>query len=230
MLSACAFEGKIYAIGGTTEDWENVFYKVVEVYDPLTNSWTKKADMPTGRWGHISCVINGLIYTIDGRSGPTSSKMNEVYDPVLDIWITKAPLQQARTGLAGGVINNRIYAVGGHNGPPIVFLSSCEEYVIDLVNAKSESEVITDKNELFQNYPNPFNPYTIIKYSVPNQSKVTLKVFDLLGCEEASLVNYEQPKGNYEVDFDGSNLTSGIYFYRLQTGDFIKIKKMILQK
>ena len=79
-------------------------------------------------------------------------------------------------------------------------------------------------------YPNPFNPSTTIKYSIPKQSNVTLKVFDVLGSEVATLVNKEQPQGNYEVEFDGSELTSGIYFYRLQAGDFVETKKMILIK
>ena len=83
---------------------------------------------------------------------------------------------------------------------------------------------------LSQNYPNPFNPSTTIKYSLPKQSNVTIKVFDVLGSEVATLVNQEQPQGNYEVGFDGTDLTSGIYFYRLQAGDFIKTKKMILIK
>jgi predicted esterase len=83
---------------------------------------------------------------------------------------------------------------------------------------------------LKQNYPNPFNPNTIIKYSIPKQSNVTLKVYDLLGSEVATLVNKKQPQGNYDVEFDCSDLTSGIYFYRLQSGDYVETKKMILLK
>jgi len=83
---------------------------------------------------------------------------------------------------------------------------------------------------LEQNYPNPFNPSTTIKYSIPKQRDVTLKVYDLLGSEVLTLVNKLQFKGKYEVDFDGSDLTSGIYFYRLQAGDFVETKKMILMK
>lgn len=83
---------------------------------------------------------------------------------------------------------------------------------------------------LRQNYPNPFNPSTKIKYNLPSDEFVTLKVYDFLGREAATLVNEEKSAGIYKVEFDGSKLPSGIYFYRLQAGDFIQTKKMILLK
>jgi len=83
---------------------------------------------------------------------------------------------------------------------------------------------------LEQNYPNPFNPSTTIKYSIPKLSNVLLKIFDILGSEVATLVNKEQSQGNYEVDFDGSALTSGIYIYRLKAGDYFETKKMAIIK
>ena len=84
--------------------------------------------------------------------------------------------------------------------------------------------------KLFQNYPNPFNPTTKINYQVPQTAFVTLKVYDLLGREVATLVNEEKSAGSYEVEFDGSNLSSGIYFYKLQTENYSSVKKMILLK
>ena len=83
---------------------------------------------------------------------------------------------------------------------------------------------------LSQNYPNPFNPGTIINYKVGSKQYVSLKVYDLLGKELATLVNTEQLAGNYEVEFDGSNLSTRVYFYRLQIGNFVDTKKMILLK
>lgn len=92
---------------------------------------------------------------------------------------------------------------------------------------------------LEQNYPNPFNPTTIIKYTIPSQKNpllggdyrgglITIKVFDVLGNEVARLVNEVKSSGNYEVEFNGNDLTSGIYFYRLSANDFSETKKMIL--
>jgi len=82
--------------------------------------------------------------------------------------------------------------------------------------------------QLHQNYPNPFNPSTKINYFVSQSSLVMLKVYDMLGKEISTLVNEEKPIGNYEVYFDGSNLSSGVYFYRMQAGSFIDTKKFVL--
>jgi len=83
---------------------------------------------------------------------------------------------------------------------------------------------------LFQNYPNPFNPTTSIEYRVGSSEYVTLKVYDVLGREVATLVNEEKLPGEYEIEFDGSQLSSGIYFYKLTSGNFIETKKMIYLK
>jgi hypothetical protein len=87
---------------------------------------------------------------------------------------------------------------------------------------------------LEQNYPNPFNPSTIIRYQIPVNSKVSLKVYDLLGNEVAKLVDEDKEAGIYEVEFqsvvDGKQLANGVYFYKLQAGDFAEVRKMILMK
>ncbi|RKY95973.1 MAG: hypothetical protein DRQ13_06375 [Ignavibacteriae bacterium] len=84
--------------------------------------------------------------------------------------------------------------------------------------------------KLEQNYPNPLNPATSIKYAVGNKQIVSIKVYDVLGNEVANLVNEDKPAGNYEIEFNASNLSSGIYFYRLVAGSFIQTKKLILMK
>jgi len=81
---------------------------------------------------------------------------------------------------------------------------------------------------LSNNFPNPFNPSTSISYSVPEIDFVTLKVYDVLGSEIATLINEEKPVGSYEVKFDAAGLPSGIYFYKLQAGSFVETKKMVL--
>jgi len=84
--------------------------------------------------------------------------------------------------------------------------------------------------ELYQNYPNPFNPSTKIKYSLNESSNVSIKVYDVLGNELAVLVNDFKPAGAYEVNFNGENLSSGIYYYTITAGNFTSTKKMMLLK
>jgi photosystem II stability/assembly factor-like uncharacterized protein len=84
--------------------------------------------------------------------------------------------------------------------------------------------------KLSQNYPNPFNPSTTIEYSIPQSAFVTLKVYDVLGREVTSLVNRDQQEGEYEVQLNGSNLASGMYFYRITAGKFVDTKRLILLK
>jgi hypothetical protein len=83
---------------------------------------------------------------------------------------------------------------------------------------------------LSQNYPNPFNPSTKITYTIPSRSDVNIKVFNLLGSEVAELVKGEMEAGNHDVEFNAANLPSGVYFYRMQAGNFIGTKKMLLLK
>ena len=116
-------------------------------------------------------------------------------------------------------------AVGYFNGygPNKIFLNQT------ITSLKDESLVPTEFN-LFQNYPNPFNPTTNIKFQIPQLSFVTIKVYDVLGNEIATLVNGEIPAGIYNVDFNAKNLSSGIYFYKLYTNLIITTKKMTLVK
>ncbi|MCF6270668.1 MAG: exo-alpha-sialidase [Melioribacteraceae bacterium] len=121
----------------------------------------------------------------------------------------------------------------------IGFYNTNFSYVPVGVNGNKGSQLPTEYS-LSQNYPNPFNPSTTIKYTIPSVQTpllggvggglVTLKVYDILGREVATLVNKQQKAGNYEVSFDASNLTSGVYFYRLHAGSFVESKKMILLK
>jgi len=94
-----------------------------------------------------------------------------------------------------------------------------------LVNVTVSLEFTLD-----QNFPNPFNPNTLIKYSIPKSSQVSLKIFNTLGQEMETLVNEEKQVGTYEVNWNASNLQSGVYFYRLQAGSFVQTRKMILLK
>jgi len=83
---------------------------------------------------------------------------------------------------------------------------------------------------LFMNYPNPFNPSTNIIYQLPKKGHVVLKIYNTLGKEVAELINETKEEGTYSVTFNGENLPSGLYFYKIQIGEFVEVKKMLLLK
>jgi len=109
--------------------------------------------------------------------------------------------------------------------------------LLDLVEVTSLISSIEDRNaglpkvfSLAQNYPNPFNPTTTIKFSLPKTTEVRLKVFNLLGFEVANLVNGRVQSGSHLIEFDASDLVSGVYFYRLEAGSFVQTKRLLLLK
>ena len=105
-----------------------------------------------------------------------------------------------------------------------------------LTDVKDNQDNFLNNYTLSQNYPNPFNPSTSIQYSIASRQFVTIKVYDVLGKEVATLVNEEKPAGSYEVEFNSvetlhaTSLPSGVYFYQLRAGEYIETKKMILLK
>ncbi|MEO8230791.1 MAG: T9SS type A sorting domain-containing protein [Ignavibacteriota bacterium] len=111
------------------------------------------------------------------------------------------------------------------NGPRGIYFDA-ENLVTDV----SDLSGTVDKYELAQNYPNPFNPSTVIKFSVPEQANITLKIFNSIGQQVATLLNGEISAGNHQVDFNASALSSGIYFYQISSANFTATKKMILIK
>ncbi len=99
----------------------------------------------------------------------------------------------------------------------------------------SNNETIPSNFILYQNYPNPFNPQTTIKYDIPkapftSETHVTLVIYDILGKEVKTLVNEYKKTGSYLVEFDGSNLASGVYFYKISASNYVETKKLVLIK
>lgn len=112
-------------------------------------------------------------------------------------------------------------------------IASVRDYLLRLEKPNNENEdelLVIKEFKLYNNYPNPFNPSTNIKFEIPSDSYVTLKVYDILGNEIASLINEEKTTGAYEVNFNARNFSSGIYFYTITAGSFTDAKKMLLVK
>lgn len=99
-----------------------------------------------------------------------------------------------------------------------------------ITTVKQKSELNLSDFIVLQNYPNPFNPLTTITYSIPRASNIVIKVYDMLGKEVTALVNRHQASGRYSIDFDGLNLSSGMYIYKLTAGEFTEVRKMMLLK
>jgi hypothetical protein len=97
-------------------------------------------------------------------------------------------------------------------------------------DVRTSEATIPTKFSLEQNYPNPFNPSTTIRFALPKSSYVTLRIFNVLGEEVATLVNGEIPAGYHEVMWDASNQSGGVYFYRLQTSEYVETRKLLLLK
>ena len=119
------------------------------------------------------------------------------------------------------VLNGTAVGVNG----TIIHTTNGGVAAIQLINNK-----IPDKYYLYQNYPNPFNPSTNIKFDLPKKSYVRIIIYDILGKTVGTLVDEYKEVGGYQVEWDGSNYSSGTYFYKLETNNYTDVKKMILLK
>jgi hypothetical protein len=157
-------------------------------------------------------VLQNLLYLDSGYSYVSPNAY-------LNLEFSPSPAQGSSTS-----IKDYIIEINGQ----VIYLGSNKMKSMKVANP--EQNTVPLKYSLSQNYPNPFNPVTKINFSIPKQGFVTLKVYDMLGREIRSLVNETKQPGNYSVDFNGANLSSGVYFYRLESNDFTSIKRMVLIK
>jgi hypothetical protein len=147
-------DGKIYIFGGGDENLHDYAFDYVEVYDPATNTWTAKTDMPTRRMALGICAMDGKIYAVGGLSNNLAViTQNEMYDPVTDTWTTKSPMQEKRHSFFFGSVGDKIYAIGGSYPDPQlnpIILTSMEEYDTGLgfLIADFDSDGIVDLDDL----------------------------------------------------------------------------------
>ncbi len=143
-------------------------------------------------------------------------------------------------GSGGNIASNDQYALAGTVGQPLMGIASNDtnqvtggfwHLLTDIpVAIESLPDLIPVEYRLNQNYPNPFNPTTTIRYSLPTQSKVKIEVFNTIGQQVALLVDDQKNAGFHSVKWDARNNPSGMYFYRIVTENFVKIRKMLLMK
>ena len=181
-------------------------------------------------------VVKSFIKT---KSGVSSAKVNWRTDTTSAynvINMTQA-LDTFRASIPAQSLGTKIYyyiSATSNSGrtitKPITAPNGYIKFAIESPTLISENTITPDKFNLSQNYPNPFNPTTKINYELRITNYVLLKVFDVLGNEVAALVNEKQNAGSYSIEFNGADLPSGIYFYKLEAGDFSDTKRMILLK
>jgi len=111
-----------------------------------------------------------------------------------------------------------------------IYAGNNEHFNTDPIEKSKTTFQQTEDYKLFQNFPNPFNPSTKISYKIKKEGNVSLSVFNLVGQEISVLVNEKQSAGNYEVEFDASELTTGVYLYKLQINGFTSVKRMTVIK
>jgi hypothetical protein len=190
----------------------------------------------------------------DPDSGCSGSGCHTFQDGMVSASVTDLQVQITVGGTSGAVAGELVDGTGtvvavnnGTNSNPFTLTApSPGNYIVNAGHASplrwdsaSVTITLTDvgvnssnptEYKLYDSYPNPFNPSTTLRYSIPEASLTTLKVYDELGKEVATLVNETKSAGIYEVEFNASNLSSGIYYYTLQAGSFSKTNKMILMK
>ena len=240
-----------YDVLGVARDYNDINYK--------ESGDEKKASLAFGKAGTLlgdSLHLKVIALNEDSLKIDPTYELGSTYSNWLDGFET---VDGTVVDVTAKGINGNTYNVGSHRtlptGNKIVFLAfdplsldSPEsnyfwygfDRVSPLVQAMRwfgadvvdvENEISSPANfQLNQNYPNPFNPSTVISWQLAVRSFVTLKVYDILGNEVATLVHEEKPAGNYKTDFNGNNLASGIYFYTLRAGSFAQSRKMILLK
>ena len=236
---------KIYAASGWSGAARKDMYIGTIGANGNTITWALGPQVPcrgTGMSRSGGVGIDGHFYVIAGQTFPDPQQQDSIFifNTTSGTWQT--PLSGRGTGAAanywgvvsakdiGGKIN--IFIPGGSiTGATTFGLYVARSGGCDLTTGISNLNLeIPNEYSLSQNYPNPFNPATKINFSIPVNGLVTLKIYNVLGKEVMTLINEHKPAGNYGAEFNGANLSSGIYFFRMETGEFVDVKRMMLIK
>lgn len=215
----------------------------------ITVSATIKKALPSQTTDLVSTLVPGrLIIPANAlRNSTTIMAISDINEKAIDFGSADLQLQRQATlqmSFEGYSENSRVFRlengewrfVGGEiskDGKTIsVLVDRLGKYSVREADAEqlAELESTPDSYRLSQNYPNPFNPTTTINYDLPQEGQVTIKVFDILGQEVATLVDGHFAPGYYKVTFDAERLATGVYFYQIKAGEFKQLKKMMVVK
>ena len=224
--------GDLSVIYGTT------YVGVISQTDRSVITWTTKTAYPAGAMYRFNGGSWKPGQIIVGGGSPSSAWTPAtpgpayVYTVSTDTWTAlpnlTTPVLGAYTGAVKWTNTYKFVIASGYSGTAAV--TDVQIYSDVITGIRNISQEVPKDYSLMQNYPNPFNPSTSIKFAIPSTGLVTLKVYDILGKEIATLLNETKSAGTYLVDFNASKLSSGIYFYKLDVNGFSSIKKMSLIK
>ena len=214
----------------TTEDFQAVAESVYgQSLDYFFQEWVYGENEPTYSVGWNKSFVSGDIYNISLNINQAVNSNPSFFTMPVQIRINTTLGDTTVTLFNNVQTQNFQFQVIGNPGS-IVFDPG--NWILKNNTIITEVEDINQpfSYSLEQNYPNPFNPSTTIEYSIPQNGFVTLRVFNILGKEVATLVNEQVIAGKHKIDFDASGLNSGVYFYKIESGNFVETKKMILIK
>ncbi len=214
----------------TTEDFQAIAENVYgQTLDYFFQEWVYGENEPTYSVNWSKSLISGNIYEVSLNINQAVNSNPSFFTMPVQVRINTTLGDTTVTLFNNAQTQNFQFQVIG-NPASVVFDSG--NWILKNNTIITEVEDISQPFgfSLEQNYPNPFNPSTTIEFSIPQNGFITLKVFNVLGREVATLVNEQVEAGKHKVEFDASNLNSGVYFYKVESGSFADTKKMILLK
>ncbi|MEZ4691591.1 MAG: T9SS type A sorting domain-containing protein, partial [Ignavibacteria bacterium] len=223
--------GELYTFQVMLYSDGRIFYQYLDMTASLVNSCTIGTENAAGSTGlqvvyNAAYLHNNLAIKIEKGlawldENPSSGTVTPGGSQSVDVIFNSTGLA---TGVYTGVMNVN------SNDPLRPVKTIPVKLTVGVVGVENNVTGIPSEFALNQNYPNPFNPTTNLEFGIPELEFVSLKIYDMLGKEVKTLVNETKPAGRYRISFDGSDLASGVYYYKIQAGDFVETKRMLLLK
>lgn len=238
---------KLFVAGGWSSDFRNDFWVgTINPSNPTQITWQQRTNLAIATSRPGGTALNGKFYVVMGEiNGSWANDSMAIWDTTTSSWSYRDGKPIRTNNLYGSVSASitycqgkpgvKIWCVGGSFNtqsvrPLDVFADTCLLNCTGAPLTGINNNNVPVQYNLQQNYPNPFNPVTKISYSIPVAGYVRITVSDALGRESALLVNGVMTAGNHEIEFDGKNYSSGVYFYRIEADNFAETKKMVLIK
>ncbi|HEX7356267.1 MAG TPA: T9SS type A sorting domain-containing protein, partial [Ignavibacteriaceae bacterium] len=221
---------KLYEIGEILKEDAAYFSALQNAFNSILSVETDTLLIKTYKQSSILCDVSKKEYltAISKFDNIIQQNPNSEEASYAEIDIITTALNLDTTNSQLGKMGNGKYLVKGTSD----YLTKLNDILQSKfgVNSEGKEQIIPKEYSLHQNYPNPFNPTTTIKFDIPKDGLVQLEVFDILGRRISTIFNEYKSAGSYEHQFDASSFASGVYVYKLQAGDFVSSKKMILLK